>query len=118
MEPSEITGNILESCLYTNGSPFSSKVDLLIRTSGEVRLSDFMLWQSSHAVIYFTDVLWPDFTFQTLLLGIFYYQRNKREVESILQICQEHVSPDETAMAVQNDFKSRPKKIDINAVKA
>jgi undecaprenyl diphosphate synthase len=44
--------------LYTAGAP---DVDLLIRTSGEKRLSNFLLWQSAYAELYFTDVLWPDF---------------------------------------------------------
>lgn len=50
-------------------------VDLLVRTSGECRLSDFLLWQSSHAVLHFTPVLWPDFSFLHLLQAIVSYQR-------------------------------------------
>lgn len=50
-------------------------MDLLVRTSGECRLSDFLLWQSSHAVLHFTPVLWPDFTFMHLLQAIVSYQR-------------------------------------------
>ena len=56
------------------------EVDLLIRTSGETRLSDFMLWQSAFAVTYFTEVLWPDFTVLNLLAGIFYFQRHRRKI--------------------------------------
>ena len=50
-------------------------MDLLVRTSGECRLSDFLLWQSSSAVLHFTPVLWPDFTFMHLLQAIVSYQR-------------------------------------------
>ena len=50
-------------------------VDLLVRTSGECRLSDFLLWQSSHAVLHFTPVLWPDFSFWHLLQAIVSYQK-------------------------------------------
>jgi len=69
----DIDVQLLDSLMYTSGSP---KVDLLLRTSGECRLSDFMLWQASSAITYFTKVLWPDFRFYHLLLAVFYYQRN------------------------------------------
>jgi len=51
-------------------------LDLLVRTSGETRLSDFLLWQSTNSVLCFTDVLWPEFTFWHLLAAIFKYQVN------------------------------------------
>ena len=54
-----ITAEDFENALYTAGQP---DVDLLIRTSGEQRLSNFMLWQVSYAEMWFTDKLWPDFT--------------------------------------------------------
>ncbi|CAH2236160.1 jg17673 [Pararge aegeria aegeria] len=50
--------------------------ELLVRTSGEVRLSDFMLWQISKTVLYFTDVLWPEFTIWNLLAAIIHFQRH------------------------------------------
>ena len=54
-------------------------VDLLIRTGGEKRLSNFVLWEISYAELYFTDVLWPDFTLQDLSMAIKdYYSRNRR----------------------------------------
>ncbi|XP_063823589.1 dehydrodolichyl diphosphate synthase complex subunit DHDDS [Ostrinia nubilalis] len=49
--------------------------ELLVRTSGEVRLSDFMIWQISNCVLYFTDVLWPEFTIWNLLAAIIHFQR-------------------------------------------
>lgn len=77
IEPEDIDEDLLERCLYTD---VSSTVDLLIRTSGEVRLSDFLLWQSAFSSIYFTQVLWPEFSIRNLLLGVFYFQRQQRSI--------------------------------------
>jgi undecaprenyl diphosphate synthase len=55
----EISNEALDRHLYTSDLP---PLDLLIRTSGEVRLSNFLLWQAAYAEMFFTDVLWPDFT--------------------------------------------------------
>lgn len=52
--------------------------DLLIRTSGEIRLSNFMLWQVAYSEFWFTDVLWPDFSEHHLLEAIFVYQKRAR----------------------------------------
>ncbi|XP_022829336.1 dehydrodolichyl diphosphate synthase complex subunit DHDDS [Spodoptera litura] len=51
------------------------EAELLVRTSGEVRLSDFMLWQVSNTVLYFTEVLWPEFSIWNLLAAIIHFQR-------------------------------------------
>ncbi|CAH0668839.1 unnamed protein product [Spodoptera exigua] len=51
------------------------EAELLVRTSGEVRLSDFMLWQVSDTVLYFTEVLWPEFSIWNLLAAIIHFQR-------------------------------------------
>lgn len=59
LKPEDITEEIVENNLYTNGVP---DPDLLIRTSGESRLSNFMMWQLAYTEIYVTPVLWPDFT--------------------------------------------------------
>ena len=59
MQPAEIDENAFAGCLYTAGQP---DVDLLIRTSGEMRLSNFLLWQCAYAEFLFPGVLWPDFT--------------------------------------------------------
>ena len=67
----------LESCLYTAGCP---PVDLLVRTSGETRLSDFLLWQSRHALLVFTQVLWPDFGFLDLVAAVLEYQRHAAQL--------------------------------------
>lgn len=73
IKPSDIDSYLIEHCLYTEES---DPPDLLIRTSGEVRLSDFLLWQSSYTSVYFTPVLWPEFTFWDLLQAVFQYQRS------------------------------------------
>ena len=52
--------------------------ELLIRTSGEVRLSNYMLWQLAYAELYFTDVLWPDFNKKELQKAIEYYNKRDR----------------------------------------
>ncbi len=58
LSPADITPELLGSQLYTAGMP---DPDLLIRTSGEMRISNYLLWQISYAELYVTDVLWPDF---------------------------------------------------------
>lgn len=68
----DINEDLISHCLYTNLSP---NPDLLIRTSGEVRLSDFLLWQASNSQIYFAEVLWPEFSIWHLLACVFKYQR-------------------------------------------
>lgn len=64
--PEQIDESLLRSCMSTNGLP---DVDLVIRTGGEMRLSDFLLFESSYAELYFTHVLWPDFRAEDLLLA-------------------------------------------------
>jgi undecaprenyl diphosphate synthase len=62
-EQGEITAETIAAYLDTAGLP---PLDLLIRTSGEVRLSNFLLWQAAYAEMWFTEVLWPDFTLEHL----------------------------------------------------
>ncbi len=59
MAPDQIDETAFEAALYTADMP---PLDLIIRTSGELRLSNFLLWQAAYAELYFTDILWPDFT--------------------------------------------------------
>jgi undecaprenyl diphosphate synthase len=71
----EINDELLTSHLMTNDLP---DPDLLIRTSGEIRLSNFMLWQLAYSEFWFTEVLWPDFTEQHFLEAIEVYQKRGR----------------------------------------
>lgn len=79
----DIDENLISNCLHTSSSP---NPDLLIRTSGEVRISDFLMWQISSACIYFTTVLWPEFSLWDFLNAIFYYQRCYSEMQKITKI--------------------------------
>jgi undecaprenyl diphosphate synthase len=70
-----IDDSIINEHLYTQNLP---EVDLLIRTSGEHRISNFLLWQIAYAELYFTDILWPDFKEQDLYEAIISYQKRER----------------------------------------
>ena len=73
---SDINEEMIENNLFTSADP---KLDLLIRTSGELRISNFLLWQLSYAELYFTECYWPDFNKKELLKAIRNYQsRNRR----------------------------------------
>ena len=72
----DISEQLIDDNLYTKGIP---PVDLLIRTSGEIRISNYLLWQIAYAEMYFTKVYWPDFHKKELYLAIQEYQnRNRR----------------------------------------
>ena len=75
LDPARVTEEEFEACLDTLGIPAP---DLLIRTSGEMRISNFLLWQLAYAELYFTDVLWPDFDASELQKALDDYQRRKR----------------------------------------
>jgi undecaprenyl diphosphate synthase len=70
-----IDDSIINEHLYTHNLP---DVDLLIRTSGEHRISNFLLWQIAYAELYFTDILWPDFKEKDLHEAIISYQKRER----------------------------------------
>ena len=70
-----IDESIINKHLYTNNLP---DVDLLIRTSGEQRISNFLLWQIAYAELYFTDIFWPDFKKENLVEAIVDYQNRER----------------------------------------
>jgi undecaprenyl diphosphate synthase len=72
---SDISNQLIESRLTTAGLP---NPDLLIRTSGEQRISNFLLWQLAYAEIYFTDVLWPDFDENEFNKAIAFYSNRER----------------------------------------
>ena len=73
--PEDLTEEALGDLLYSAGVP---DPDLVIRPSGEVRISNFLLWQSAYSEFYFTDVLWPDFTKEELLRAIADFQNSSR----------------------------------------
>lgn len=75
IEIDHIDEELIEKNLYTSGVP---DPDLLIRTSGESRISNFLLWQLAYTEIYITDVLWPDFTKDDLMIAIGDYQSRDR----------------------------------------
>jgi undecaprenyl diphosphate synthase len=75
LSPDEIDEDTIKAHLYCPELP---DVDLLIRTSGEIRLSNFMLWQNAYAEFYFTPVLWPDFRKGDLIKAILEYQSRER----------------------------------------
>jgi undecaprenyl diphosphate synthase len=72
---------LLSNYLFTRGMP---DPDLMIRTSGEKRLSNFLIWQSAYTELYFTDVLWPDFKKETFLEAIIEYQNRIRRFGGIV----------------------------------
>jgi len=73
--PEQISEDLFEKHLYTAGMP---PVDLLIRPGGELRISNFLLWQCAYAEFYFTRVLWPDFTAAQVDRALQAYARRKR----------------------------------------
>ena len=82
VRPTISTSSASAICLYTAGQP---DPDLLIRTSGEMRVSNFLLWQIAYAEIWVTDTLWPDFRKQHLLEAILAYQKRDRRYGGINQ---------------------------------
>jgi undecaprenyl diphosphate synthase len=75
IKASDIDESVISDKLYTSGIP---DPDLLIRTSGEMRISNFLLWQSAYSEFWYTDVLWPDFSKNDLLQAIAEYQARSR----------------------------------------
>jgi undecaprenyl diphosphate synthase len=79
-DPERIDDELLANYLYTAGQP---DPDLLIRTSGEMRISNFLLWQIAYAEIWVTDVLWPDFRRRHLLQAVVDFQKRERRYGGI-----------------------------------
>lgn len=71
----DIDESVINNHLYTHDLP---DVDLLVRTSGEQRISNFLLWQIAYSELYFTEVLWPDFTEEELYKTLLAYQNRER----------------------------------------
>ncbi len=75
IKPKDLTEELFSQYLYTEDLP---ELDLLIRTSGEMRISNFLLWQMAYAEIYVTNTLWPDFRKRHLLKALLHYQNRER----------------------------------------
>jgi undecaprenyl diphosphate synthase len=73
--PEDVNKELCQRYLYTNGFP---DPDLLIRTGGEYRISNFLLWQMAYTEFYFTDILWPEFREPNLMEAIAEYQKRER----------------------------------------
>lgn len=82
VEPEAIDEKLFESYLDTHDIP---DPDLMIRTSGEQRLSNYLLWQLAYSEFYFTDVLWPDFTKEELIKAIEYYNGRDRRFGGVTE---------------------------------
>jgi undecaprenyl diphosphate synthase len=80
MQPEDLDEDRFAGLLYTGGQP---DPDLLIRTSGEMRVSNFLLWQIAYAEIYVTETLWPDFRRAHLLEAVLAYQKRERRYGGI-----------------------------------
>jgi undecaprenyl diphosphate synthase len=83
VSPSSLDEARFSEFLYTAGQP---DPDLLIRTSGEMRISNFLLWQIAYAEIWVTDTLWPDFRCQHLLEAVIAYQKRDRRYGGIASV--------------------------------
>jgi undecaprenyl diphosphate synthase len=82
IDVNEINADLFSRSLYIPGCPYP---DLLIRTSGEVRISNFLLWQIAYCELYFTKTLWPDFDATTFLRALISYQSRKRRFGGLLE---------------------------------
>ena len=81
IDPDAITSELISEHLYTKGIP---DPDLLIRTSGEMRVSNFLLWQIAYTEIYVTDTLWPDFSKDEFIQILKDYQRRERRYGKVV----------------------------------
>ncbi len=85
----EVTEEIFNQHLYTCDLPC---VDLFIRTSGELRMSNFLLWQSAYAELYFIDTLWPDFTQSHFKEALQAYQKRERRFGMVVPSCKQEIA--------------------------
>ena len=81
LSPEDITEDCISAHLDTAGFP---DPDLMVRTSGEVRLSNYLPWQLAYTEFYFTEVLWPDFDKEELINAILYYNGKERRFGGVL----------------------------------
>lgn len=84
LNPGDISEDLIANHLMTNNLPFLYRdPDLIIRTSGELRLSNFLPWQSAYSELYFTPTLWPDFNRNELILAVSEFNRRQRRFGGI-----------------------------------
>ncbi len=83
LSPENVDGQLLESCLDTAGLP---PVDFVIRTSGDMRLSNYLLWQAAYAEFWFTDTNWPDFTPACFIEALKDFGKRKRRFGGLKNI--------------------------------
>ena len=79
LDVNDINKNVIESNLYTSHLPQSSP-DMILRTSGEKRLSGFLIWQSAYSELVFMDIFWPEFRKIDLMRAIRTFQKRKRRL--------------------------------------
>lgn len=103
INPSDINEQLISHCLFTNHSP---DPDLLVRTSGEVRFSDFLLWQIWNTNICFAEVLWPDFCIWHLLASVFQYQRCYEDIQKYQKTKVEHSTRVKRFLEYLNETRS------------
>lgn len=77
IHPDDVDEGLVSTCLYTN---YIDNLDIVIRTSGEVRFSNFLLWQSGTSIVSFIETLWPNFSVWDLITIVFCYQRWHKDV--------------------------------------
>jgi len=77
LAPTDVTDDVISRAMMTGQMP---ELDMLLRTSGEVRLSDFLLWESSHCCLVFEKILWPDFSIWELYKAILLFQRHRYSI--------------------------------------
>jgi len=83
LKPDEINSSTFENYLYTAGLP---NPDLIIRTSGEMRLSNFLLWQSAYSELYFTETMWPDFGKDEFISAVKECQKRERRFGALPKV--------------------------------
>ncbi|KAM6910071.1 dehydrodolichyl diphosphate synthase complex subunit DHDDS [Xenentodon cancila] len=115
IKASDVSEALLSECLYSNNSP---NPDLLIRTSGEVRLSDFLLWQTSHSCLVFQSVLWPEYSFWNLCEAILQYQLNHKSIQKARDLHREEqalqqLEADRACVAEHLQHQGNGKPVDV-----
>lgn len=90
LEVSDINENLFDKSLSTGKSPH---LDLLIRTSGETRFSDFQMWETTSTIVYFTKVLWPDFTFMQIVYAVIHYQLHHQSMGVVKRYFRSRLTP-------------------------